>query len=203
MPNHDPTFTIILGEVSIILTILIIFLIGRIIARKRKQSKSLTTMLKRVASSEVERKQHLIDSFSSIPGLDTVALNNIIQNVSDKESDFYLSLSSAIINNDFAYFENIDNELHRLVAPYANLATSGDSPTINKNVSNDDTAPPVTLDVSDVHLSDSAEESLSNPEFDLDPGETDSADRANIQSYAMDIAVIPDDLLVDDNDSRS
>jgi len=203
MLNPDPTFTIILGELSIILTIVIIIYLGGLIARKRKQSILLSMMLKRVASSDGERKQSLLNSFSTIPGVDSTTLNNIIQDITNNEHELYRSLSSAIINNEFSYFENIENEIHKLVAPYGKLASSCGSSTINNNAASDETVPPNLDDLRGGHVSDAVQASLRNPEFDLSPSEHDSSDNDNIQSHAPDIAVIPDDLLIDDNDTRS
>lgn len=201
MPNSDPTYTIILGEISIILTILIFIILGWMITRKRRQSKLLTMMLKRVAGSEGERKKYLLDTFSNILCVDSTTINCIIQDIAEYESEFYRLLSSAFIKNEFSYFENIDTEIHKLVAPYGKLASSCKTSSLQDSISVDKAVTSALNNSSDAIGIDVAQESLSDPEFDLSHSEHDLADNDNIQSQAPGIAVIPDDLL-DNNDSR-
>lgn len=201
MPNNDPTFTLILGEICLVLTIAILMLLAGMLFRKRKQLKLLSAMLQRVTDNEEERKQVLVSSLSGISGVDGKMLEGIAQELVTQERLFYQLVTTAFMKNETTFFEHIDNDIHNLVSPYTILATSNKASTENERITDEEPAIPDFGDAIDDLLSDESHESQKDPEFDLSATEQEAGDEDDTISKVSDIAEIPEDLLNENPDA--
>jgi hypothetical protein len=194
MPNNDPTAALILGEMTIILSVCILALLAGMLLRKRKQSRLLSAMLHRVTDNEENRKQMLRASLSGVAGIDGNTIESLVSEIVTQENSFYRLISSAFIENKTGCIEHLDDEVQKLVSPYGKLFSGT---TKAAKPSSEETANLGFDDAIDDLLSDAETATESNPEFDLSATEeaTDVADAT--PSNILGIAEIPEDLLGD------
>ena len=201
MLHNDPTFTLILGEISLVLTTVILMLLTGMLFRKRKQSKLLSTMLQRVSDSEEERKRILISTLTGISGVDGKTLESVAQELVANEGTFYQLVATALINNETKFFENIDNDIHNLVSPYSKLVTSNEVSAKDDAIANEEPAIPDFGDAIDDLITEESPEPKKDPEFDLSATEHNTNDNDASISKVSDIAEIPEDLLNENVDT--
>jgi len=201
MLSNDPTVLLVLGEIVVVLSIAILMLLAGMLFRKRKQSRLLSTMLHRVSDNEETRKQALRSSLSGISGIDSKTVENIIDELVSQENSFYRLIASAFIDNKTSCIGSLDDEVHKLVAPYGSLFSRTSEAEKIDNTRNDESDNPGFDDAINDLLSDDGSATESNPEFDLSDTEEISGDDDASPSRILGIAEIPEDLLGDAADT--
>lgn len=191
MADHDPSSSIIFFEIIVAQSLLIIIFIVYFIINKRKRSRLLKGIIVDAYENVGRRKEMLksgISNFSSDKS------ETLIDQLAQKEIDFYEYIVNALHSNKNQDFEGLRASVDDLYSPYTGDSAGEEDPQespgndLNKEepvIPNVDQAIDDLLDSNDPEPEIMNEEDA-NPELDLsDQGE---------------IAEIPDDLLDDGSD---
>ncbi len=186
MTSADPTAIIILSEIVFIETIAIIGFFIYILISKIKMIKLFKKKLDGFKKNIPDRKSSLKSLYSKISHIQEKDLEVIIDDLIDKESQFYTSTIDAFSKNDLSFIKNFDEKIYTLVKSYSQFIPQDRSPIVNEDEAS--TIIPNVDTAIDELLAEDKNDENGDPALDLSESmSTESADN--------EMAEIPEELL--------
>jgi hypothetical protein len=198
MENSDPTLTIILAEISLILFFLLTAMIITLTIKRRRKTVQVAKIIEQLEDSRKERQQKLSTEISAASRIRQDELNSIVEDIGNKETDIHKAILVAYIKGDTNTLESLGNEMHTISTHYIKAIklaakTNSEKEPDEKDQDNQDNIPDVDDAVDDM-LSNESE--LTDADSDFDLSNTDDLPDDELPEMDADtIAEIPDDLL--------
>ena len=191
--NADPTSVIILSEIIVIESIIIIGIVSLFFIKRKKTLSQLKSVLSDFKKNIEPRKSSLKSTYSHCPAMQSPESDKMLDDLVNQEERFVNAMLEAFSKNDTSIIKNIENEIHQLVAPYANILQIDSTEEANAETEETD-VPDIDSAIDDL-LADEADNAEGDPALDLSE-EIESDDE---------IEEIPEELLsgVDNSDDES